>query len=48
MSLILPNSGIWMAIPSQRIKLEKDAPEGYGYSPDLAIERIDLKNILNL
>lgn len=48
MSLILPNSGIWISIPTRREKLEKDAPEGYGYSPNLVIDHIELENILNL
>lgn len=48
MSLILPNSGIWIAIPTRREKFEKDAPEGYGYSPNVAIDHIDLETILSL
>ncbi len=41
----LPNSGIFVRIPTLRQILENDAPEGVGYAPDVFAETVDLANL---
>lgn len=44
-SFTLPNSGIWVKIPSQTQVLENDAIEGVGYSPTVVSDFIDLNKL---
>jgi hypothetical protein len=41
----LPNSGIFVRIPTLRHIYENDAPEGVGYVPDVFAETVDLVNL---
>jgi hypothetical protein len=42
LSLKLPNSGIWIKIPTRFESFENDAPEGVGYAPAIETNFIDL------
>ena len=45
-SFVLPNSGIWVSLPSLRHDYENGAPEGFGYSPKIRTNYINLKSLI--
>lgn len=47
MSFVLPNSGIWIAIPSRAETYENQAAEGVGYAPNIDSESIDLDKLFD-
>lgn len=44
-SFLLPNSGIWVRLPSLRHAYENGAPEGVGYAPKIRTNFINLDNL---
>lgn len=46
-SFLLPNSGIWVRLPSLRYVYENGAPEGVGYSPKIKTDFINLDELFN-
>jgi hypothetical protein len=46
MSFTLPNSGIWVRIPTLTQILENDAVEGIGYAPSVISDFIDLNKLV--
>lgn len=47
MSFLLPNSGIWLAIPSRAEVYENQAAEGIGYLPNVESNYVDLDTLFD-
>ncbi|MGE0633902.1 MAG: S41 family peptidase [Pseudobdellovibrionaceae bacterium] len=46
--LTLPNSGIWVALPTRAEIYENDAPEAVGFFPDVPLTHVNLDAILSI